>query len=278
MLVADITISVYESEINDRFQNSDTPDTFLLSAFDLSGLGRSSNDRWATLIGPNTILSANHFQPTGSVTFYPDNDPASTPVVVGISSDAVRVNGTDLWIARLEEAPPVSITPFAYATAPMIAGNPFPYLGQAVYMVGVSPGSFSAEQDQAFGTNIVSHAFVNDTTAGLGVYDSLLLTNDPGQTPHEAFLQVGDSGAPLLYDDGSVSLLVLGINSYINGPLVVDSHSAVNYIGNESDAIDAQVAEWAAAIPEPKAVLPVGWAALAWVILRKRLYIFRKAA
>jgi len=69
----------YTSATNDRFQNSDDPDQFILSSYDLTGVGQDSNGRWATLIGSNTIISANHFRPSGVVTFYASNDQGATP-------------------------------------------------------------------------------------------------------------------------------------------------------------------------------------------------------
>ena len=115
-LEAAIIIDNYSSAANDRFQDADSPDQFIVSSLDLSGVGQDANGRWATLIGPNTIISANHFKPTGSVFFHPGNDPAAPGVEVGISSDVERIANTDLWLARLESHVPSQIMAIEYAT------------------------------------------------------------------------------------------------------------------------------------------------------------------
>ncbi len=273
---AALLIDNYSAATNDRFHNLDSPDQFILSSFDLSGVGQDANGRWAMLIGPNTILAANHLRPTGSVFFYPDNDITSVAIELGISSDSMRIGTTDLWIARLEQHAPDSLHVFDYATqaisAPTSPGGPgseFPYKGEFVYMTGRSPSTYVAPQDQAYGTNIISGFVENDTEAGLGSLDAFRLDYNSGETTHEAFAQSGDSGAPLLYDDGSGQLLLLGFNSYVTTTSGGDPVATfASYIGNESGTIDSQVAAWAA-IPEPSAAALVLAGALgAW--LRRR--------
>lgn len=117
-LKAAIQIDSYSSPIHNRFEDSDDPDQFFLSSFDFSGVGQDSNGRWATLIGENTIISANHFKPSGSISFYPDNDPASPAVTLGITSDSQRIGNSDLWLARLDSYAPTSIQIYDYAAIP----------------------------------------------------------------------------------------------------------------------------------------------------------------
>jgi hypothetical protein len=278
LLNAAIEINSFDTTINNRFEDGDNPDKFLLRDFDLSGIGQDSSGRWATLIGPNTILSANHFRPSGTLTFYPGNDPTATPWETDLTTDTLRVsdesgNGTDLWIARVDEMAPVSFHIFDFATQTISNAPSSSYLdGELVYMAGISPtSSFPSTQQQAFGTNIVSLYEENDTETSLGVLDLLALTNDGTEgTTYEAALRTGDSGAPLLYDNGG-TLQVLGINSYIksDGDGNVTS-SFVNYIGNESDTIQAQVDAWAA-VPEPgMAALPAGMAAVLLLLWHRR--------
>lgn len=273
---AAITIDNYDTDVNDRFQDGDSPDQFLLQNFDLSGIGMDSTGKWATLIGSNTILSANHFQPSGTITFYPGNDPAATPVEIGLSTDSLRISdgdgGTDLWIARLADFAPTSLTPLSYATTPISEpqGNSgWLYKDEPAYMVGRSEGSFPNTQDQAFGTNVISGFQENVSGANLGdSVDALELSYDTGGTDYEAVVQSGDSGAPLLYDDGSGNLLVLGINSFQLSSSGDPIGTGVNYTGNNADQIDAQVQEWAA-IPEPVAAIPAGVAMFFLVLVRR---------
>lgn len=251
---AAILIDNFSSATNDRFQNSDSPDEFFLSSFDLSGVGLASNGTWGTLIGPNTILSANHAAPSGSLTFYSSNDPFSTPIELTLSGESQRINGTDLWVARLSTFAPASLRIYDYATTaisqPRFSIQNFTYKNSLVYMTGRSPtGSFPVAQRQAYGTNRISGFVENNTSAGLGPIDAFELAYNSGQTDYEAFLQGGDSGAPLFVNNGG-QLLVLGVNSYITANSGVPVASYVSYTGNEAATINAFVAQ-AAAVPEP---------------------------
>jgi len=281
-VVADIIIPIdnYSSETNDRFQDSDVPDAFFLS-YDLSGVGQSDSGRWATLIGPNTIVSANHLRPSGAISFYPDNLSSSTPIQIAISSDSQRIANTDLWLARLAEHVPGSIHVFAHAKAQIRAptaqngsNSEFSFKGDHVFMTKRSPAGFPATQDQAYGTNIISSFVENDTSAGLGTVDAFELAYNVGGTMYEAFLQPKDSGAPLFTAGENGELLLLGVNSYITttaGDEPEPIASYVSYLGNESATIDALVAQWAA-VPEPSSFVSLAIAVLAvgFVLRRSR--------
>lgn len=67
-LYAAIVIDGYTHATNDRF--TDSP-TFVLNGSDLSGVGQDASGRWATAISRNVIISANHFQPSGTVFSFP---------------------------------------------------------------------------------------------------------------------------------------------------------------------------------------------------------------
>ena len=275
-LSAAIQIDNYDTVINDRFQDSDDPEQFLLDEFDLSGVGQDSNGKWATLIGPNTILSANHFTPSGNLSFFPGNDPNATPWQTDVTSDTLRINdengnGTDLWIARVDAMAPVGIQQMDFATQNIELGpNPFDtafFEGDPVFMAGRSPSSFTATIDQAYGTNKVSGYIEDQSADGLGQnsLDLIALSDDPGETTYEAFLQSGDSGAPLLWEVDQ-SLQVLGVNSAIDDE---NGNSFINYIGNESDTIQSQVDAWAT-VPEPGAALPASLAGFLLVLWMRR--------
>ncbi len=251
---AAMLIDNYSDATNDRFENADSPDQFFMNQYDLSGVGQNSSGRWATLIAPNVIISANHFKATGTITFHEDNDPNGAVIEVDVTSDQLRVNGTDLWIARLEHAVPSYITTYAYATTDINSTifNKNPYFGETVFMTGRSPQSNPSNEDQAFGTNKVDGFVLNNTSVGLGSVDALKLSYNSGATTYESFFQSGDSGAPLLYDDGSGDLTLLGINSYITTNISGNPvASYASYTGNESSTIDSQIATWSALIPDP---------------------------
>jgi len=263
---AAMLVDNYAAATNARFENSDSPDQFFLSAFDLSGVGQDSNGRWATLIGPNTIISAHHFRPSGVIRFYDGNNAGATPVELTITTDATRIAGSDLWIARLSAHAPSSLAIYDYATQAINPpGNNDPYQGDTVYMTGRTPSGFTITQSQAFGENIVSGFVENATISSLNStnVDALAFQYDPGDTTYESFYRSGDSGAPLFTPDGNGGLLLLGVASFVttdsqtNDPIA----SFASYTGDDSNLIDSQVATWAA-VPEPGSFLLLVAAAL----------------
>lgn len=247
-------IDNYTSATNDRFQDADDPDEFFLRDFDLSGVGQDSNGRWATLIGSNTIISANHYKPSGTISFFANNSPSSTLVQMTLSGDAQRIGNSDLWVARLNEFAPSNFAIYGIATetisepaSPVQRAN-FSYRDQQAFMVGRSPANFPNNQDQAYGTNLIYDYFVGNVS-GLGDVEALQLNYDtnPSETDYESYFQVFDSGAPLLFDNGNNELLLLGINSFINEDPKISFSS---YVGNDSTEINNLIAQYEA-IPEP---------------------------
>ena len=276
-LPAAMLIDNFSSATNDRFQNADSPDQFFLSNFDLSGVGLATNGTWGTLIGPNTVISANHAAPSGIITFYANNDPLSTPIELTLSGESTRINGTDLWVGRLTTDAPSSLKIYDYATEQIdTLFNPYAlssYRNKPVYMTGRSPtGGFTTAQSQAYGTNRTSGFVENNTQAGLGSVDALELRyySSPPTTSYESFFQGGDSGAPLFISNGG-ELLLLGVNSYISttDPGGAPVASFVSYTGNDSATIDAFAAQYAA-VPEPTTLVLLTLAGLVILGLTKR--------
>lgn len=270
-----IIIDNFSSATNDRFQNNDDPDQFFLAGNDFSGVGQDSNGRWATVIGPNTIISANHFKPSGTVSFYANNDLTGSPIQFNITTDTYRIGNGDLWLARLDGFVPSTIKQYDYATEAITESNipvqpaDFSFRGETGYMTGLSPSTFPADQDQAFGTNVFDDFVVRDVS-GLGTdIGALEMNYDENATSYEAFFQTGDSGAPL-FRTISGGLLLLGVNSYIttdsNGNPVA---SYASYTGNDSEEIDNQVALWAA-VPEPRTTMFIVLGTLGVLVRRKR--------
>lgn len=271
-----IVIDSYSSATNDRFQDADNPDQFFLSSFDFSGVGQDpDNGAWAALIGPNTIIAANHAKPSGSINFYPDNDPNGTAISLGISGDSQRIGNSDLWLARLDSFAPSGLRIYDYATE-NISESPsglfpanFSFRGEVGYLTGRSPGAFANDQDQAYGTNEIDDFLIRNVD-GLGDVEALELNYDSGATQYEAFLRGGDSGAPLFLEQGNGTLLLLGVNSYIRNDSegnVVASYSS--YTGNDSDEINAIVASYAA-IPESTTVTLLSISLSALFLRRRR--------
>ncbi|QDV63207.1 PEP-CTERM sorting domain-containing protein [Crateriforma conspicua] len=274
---AAIIISGYTDATNDRFTDSGS---FLLSGFDLSGIGQDASGRWATAIGRNVVISAAHLAPTGSVTFYPANDPGDVPVTIGIAGGQ-KITGTDLWIGTLESNLPEAITDYAFATE-MLSGpsealvSAGTYQGVTAFTFGRSQAVHPATRDQAVGQNRITGYVENVDFLGNSDNDSLLMQrDDPGDTnfvTYESFFQGGDSGGPTFVDD-SGQLVLIGTNAFrydADDPFAEDpiTGSGINYIANQSAFINQYIE--AAAVPEPSSLALLTGVTALMVRCRKR--------
>ena len=277
---ADTLIDNFTDAGNDRFTN----DALLVlpANFSLSGVGRSTNNgRWATLIGDNVFLTANHFRPAlnSTIEFYPGNDPSASPFtanVVGGSRVVTPGNGsdaggtTDLYVGYLDQAVDSSIARYDFATEFIngVAADPGfvnispnnPFQGDLGYIVGISPTNRSAiTTDQSVGLNLVSGYAENVDFLGNTNNDTLIYEfNDPNDgnayVDNEAYVRGGDSGAPnFTVQNGE--LLLLGVNSFqLNGDPVdvvlptgetsTEQFRAtgITYTGNQADEINRLIA------------------------------------
>ena len=297
---AQTTIDNFTDARNDRFSNvpqdpsvpyTDETQSFVLPAnLSLSGVGRRNNGGWATLIGDNVVLSADHVRPNvgDTLLFYPGNDPNDSPFQANVVGGS-KVGSTDLYVGYLDRVVDSSIARYDFATTfiPGVAApagsvnispnNPFQ--GDLGYILGNSLTNRSdASIDQSVGLNLVSGYAENVEFFGNTDNDTLVYEfNDPGDgvngsdyTENEAFVRGGDSGAPnfTVLDDGT--LLLLGVNSFqLNGePVVVIDPltgeetgteqfraTGVTYTGNQTDEINRLIAAAPAptfsAVPEP---------------------------
>ena len=252
-------IDDYTATSNDRFANSVS---FVGNEFDWTGVGLTSAGRWATLIGPNTIISANHFHPSGAVRFYPSNDSTQSSVLMDIASGE-RLGESDLWLGCLEERVPETVRPVPIATETITTGNFASSLlrGATAFMMGRSHGVYPTVLDQAVGQNQLAW-YGENVSVGLGanvdvlslIYDAAMATGDsnPLYSEFETYLEVGDSGAPVLLpiDD---QLMLVGVNSFVT----IDNQtgavraSLANYVGNESEDIEEFVQFCLTTVPEP---------------------------
>jgi hypothetical protein len=257
----DIIIQGYTNATNDRFTNSPS---FIANGFNLSGIGQTVGGIWGTLISPNVIVSANHFRPSGTITFYPNNDPNSTPVHRQVTTNTLRINGSDIWLGQLDLPVDASITPFSYSTTtlngpsnagigpndPIVQASAGIYQGLDAYVVGNSPANVAATRDQAIGRNVISF-YAEDVPAN-GITDSLIFEINNSH-PFEATLVGGDSGAPFFVDINN-QFVLLGVNSYnLEDNNMVVTAGAVAYLGNYSTEIQDFIN--ASAVPEPSSLL-----------------------
>lgn len=213
-------IQNFAAASNDRFANNGA---FIGGGLDWSGVGRSSDGHWGTMLTPSVFLSANHYHPgVGSVmSFFPGNDPGATAVARTVASGQ-RIGSTDLWVGFLSTAVPASITAYEFAQMPLTEGT---FAASALYdlpifMGGISPtgtgyGAGTATV-QTVGTNRLEGFFEDATDDGHVATGNILatvqnLTGDAGfgftHTGFETQLQGGDSGSPLmLLADGRLML------------------------------------------------------------------------
>ena len=273
-------IDSYSAATNDRFTNSSS---FIASSFNLSGVGQSSSGRWATLISPNVVVSAFHFQPgTGTaINFYSSNDPSSGVVQRTVTATNVKVGSTDLWLGVLDSNVPSSIKSFKFSntllTGTIPNGN-FPidpagiFQGNNAYLMGRSPENFPAFQSQEVGRNLITGFSENVAFEGNSNNDSLILAYDtPGNgsyVQYESHVVVGDSGAPLFVNING-ELVLLGTNAFRldnNDGSVFGS--GINYIGNQSDFISNFIS--VNAVPEPSSIFLAAFAAMAGYVANRR--------
>jgi len=278
---ADIVIDGYNANANNRFSNNSG---FILDGRNLSGVGLTNGGGfdgvvgvWATLISPNVVIAANHNQPNAPIFFFPNNDPASSALMYNVVASQ-RIGTTDLWLGRLDSPVDTSISHYAFATefltGPVTAPDPTvvpagSFQGDNGYVFGISPSNNVATQDQAVGRNIIT-GYVEDVPFLDGTADLLVLNRDVSNPAgFEAQVFPGDSGAPFFIERNG-SLLLLGINSALFGPIADPTGTGVSYIGN--GAIQIQAFINASAVPEPSILLLVGLPAglLAMRKFRKR--------
>ncbi len=220
-------VSNHSAETNDRFKN----DASLISGnYDLSGIGRTADGNWATRIGDNFFLSANHFH-SGvgeDVTFHSSNDP-SGPSYTYATAGGMAISGTDIWLGYFNESIDSSIKTYSYNTT---NANSLADTGVAnadVLMFGNSrtgnayggvgrTRNFAVAQNQAEswleeGTTGVNVAGVTNNFSSGSPFDQLVtFKNESGDTVHsfqtyEGQLQSGDSGSPLMSFAGNELIL-----------------------------------------------------------------------
>lgn len=151
-----LTISGFVADQNDRFANDDA---FVLNAFDLSGVGRSSDNRWGTLISDNVIISANHLKPNvgSTLTFYATNDSSGASITRTVSSGQ-QITGTDLWVGILNAPVTSDYTAYDFATFDIEDSTNFrnwTHAGALGAVFGRSPTAFASLVDVAVGYNVL---------------------------------------------------------------------------------------------------------------------------
>jgi len=212
-------VANHSAVTNDRFANDVA---FIANGFDLSGVGRTSDGNWATRIGDNYYLTAEHFRPANgeTVTFFGSNSPVASSYSYQ-TAGGFQIAGTDLWLGYFNSSIDSSIATYGYNTT---AANSLTDAGinqTSVYMLGNSttldaayggPGKLTdmvvaenrAESWFETGTNTVQAPEVTNNFPSNAGWDQIVTFNnlavdDNGftQRMYEGQLQNGDSGSPL---------------------------------------------------------------------------------
>lgn len=286
VFLSGLTISGYSEAANDRFFNDPG---FLLADYDVSGVARSSDGKWGTLVSNNVFLSANHLHPAigSTLTFFTGNDPNGSTVTRTVTSGQRLVTGVDLWVGVLDTPVDSSITSYAFPSTDInsttdLYNTILP--SAAAVMTGKTPGSDGTLglTDMAFGLNRID-LFADEVTVGDSTNSAILADDDTGtgnpMVSYESYLVGGDSGAPLflpLNDGSSFALLLLGINwfngtaEFTSGGETVETNiSGFTYLGNYDTELSAYIS--ANAVPEPATWgFLIGLATLVGALRRRR--------
>jgi len=243
-----IQIADFSAATNDRFDNDAS---FIANSYNLSGvaLANQGSGRWLTMVSENVFLSSNHYFPSNgtSATFYQGNDPSGTSVLRTIQKSQ-RVASSDIRIGTLNAGLGGEFSFYDFATDDISDTLSFinsPYFESDAYMFGLSSTSYTVSQDMAVGRNKLDR-WSNSITAG-GTSDVAIAANvdssgDTNYLTYEAFLQIGDSGAPMMVDTGSGALTIVGMN-WFKGTDGGTDVNGFSYVGNYD--------EWIATRPPP---------------------------
>lgn len=254
---AAIQIDGFSTQVNDRFANDAQ---FIGKDFDWSGVGLADDGRWLTMVSENVFLSAHHYFPANGsdVTFYSSNDASGGSVTRSIQSSQ-RIGSSDLRIGTLNAGLGAGFSFYNFATgniASLDSGaystrfTSSPYYLADAYLLGRSPSAFAVSQGMAIGRNRLDQWF--DAVTGSGTTDDALASRvdasgEANYLPNEAYLQEGDSGAPLMVETSPGELTIVGINWFIasgNG----SNYNGASYVGN----YDVEIQNFIDANPVPE--------------------------
>jgi len=275
-----IVVANYSSSVNDRFDNDPS---FVGAGLDFSGVGRTTNGRWVTMIGDNYFVTAIHFPATGNVQFLANNDPSGAIFQYTVAG-AFNVPGTDIQIGYFNEVVDPSIARYTYNTNDANALTDLGIAGTTLYTSGDRiAGSTGTILDHVVAENQAESWFeegtdviqvpgpggINNTFSNDADFDQIVMfenipTDDANAFENsESQLQSGDSGSPLFSNQGG-SLRIEGIAWAVVSPpgftgnfdttasgVEQRSGTLYSYLGSYDTDIQTVISNVPAPIPEP---------------------------
>lgn len=288
LLPAAINITGFDTLTNDRFADDAS---FVADGFDLSGVAYNGtgpgNSGWLTMISPNVYITAEHAKPSigSSATFYASNDPNGASLTRQVTSNRLQIGTTDIFVGTLSAPLTGSYASYSFASEVISNNNTAttgppqnqanaqsfinsPYAGLNAYLLGRSPTAWSTSQDIAVGRNVLDRFQAGVTVTGANQGDFIGGTiGGINAVPFEAQLAVGDSGGPLMVDDGNGGLTIVGLNWFISTASDPDFFGT-SYVGNYANDIQSFID--ANPVPEPgQAALLFGLLGLAATLTRR---------
>ena len=221
-----IVVSNYTAAANDRFTNDPS---FIGALFDFSGVGRStdpSRTAWATLIGANYFISADHYHPlVGSTIQFSGGNSPSSPTFTYTVAGGFLVPGTDFWIGYTASAMDITLPRYSLNTTPAATIADTGVAGVNLFTMGDQiPGEPGGPMAQTVGSNQGESFFATGSSTMASPQTTITFTtpaafdqivvfeNLPGDntlnfTPSESQGELGDSGSPLFaVSNGSLVL------------------------------------------------------------------------
>jgi|TARA_B110000881_G_scaffold9496_1_gene7254 hypothetical protein len=279
-----LALQSFDANKHHRFANHAS---FIGSGKDWSGVARASNGRWVTMISSTYFITANHAAPLvgDTVIFHEDNYAAGTTVTRTVTS-RTRIGGTDLVVGRFDSAPGATIAIYGIAsnTTTEAGFSSSVYSDREAFIVGKNDtGALTTqfrvgrnELDRFFdGVAVAGSETVSGSLTGIG--DAITFDDDRSSLESlgddEAYLQSGDSGAPMFVTSGD-DLVLTGVNWFIAGPPDVPHQLSgtsfvPNYITQIQSVLDGGGESLTlVSVPEPSTLLLLGMSTIS--LLRRR--------
>jgi len=265
---ADMLVRGYQAGANgldpryDRFDNSSQ---FIGAGLDFSGVGQdnSSSVAWATMVSPHFFLSAGHFPPSGTVTFYNTNS------LTGGSQQCTVLGGQTLQITGASYSTDVYVGLIGGAGISGSGVTYYPVLDPSAVTVGRSLLVYG--KPNRLGPNTISWTGTCDltTTSGTTVAESMgyeFLYPQTGN-PGDAQLMDWDSGGPSFVRIGN-QLALVGTHSGadVSAYPYASADTSPSFYISQIDALMATLAntysvgigeQLTVIVPEPSSLLLV---------------------